>query len=312
MHTILGAGGPVANCLAKELLNAGEKVRLVSRKPVTQFANAEWVRADLKNAEQVQNAVRGASVIYACAGLQYDKKIWAVEWPLIMQNLIDAARVTGARLIFFDNVYMYGHVQGPMKEDTAYSPSSVKGSIRATIADRLMQEAKAGNIKATIARAADFYGAETLNSFYDSMVLAKFAKGEKAMWLGNTQSQHSFTYVPDAGRAMFLLGQHETADNQVWHLPTAKPLTGKQFIHLAASIFNTNPSYMRVNKLMLQTMGIFNKLISESVELYYQYQYDYIFDSSKFESFFGMKPTAYEQGIKELSKTLFKAEAVKN
>lgn len=312
MHTILGAGGPVANALTKELLNAGEKVRLVSRRPVTQFAGAEWVGADLKNAGQVQNAVRGASVIYVCAGLQYDKKIWAVEWPLIMQNLIDAAKSTGARLIFFDNVYMYGHVQGPMKEDTPYKPSSVKGAIRAKIADRLLQESKAGNIKATIARAADFYGAETLNSFYDSMVLAKFAKGEKAMWLGNVQSQHSFTYVADAGRAMFLLGQNEATDNQIWHLPTAKPLKGKQFIDLAASAFNTNPKYMRVNKFMLQTMGLFNKLISESAEMYYQYQYDYIFDSSKFESFFGMQPTSYEQGIKELSKTMFKAESAKN
>ena len=311
MHTILGAGGPVANALTKELLEAGEKVRLVSRRPVTKFPGTEWVGADLKNSEQVQKAVQGSAVIYMCAGLQYSRKIWAVEWPLIMQNLIDAAKSTGARLIFFDNVYMYGHVHGAMKEDTPYNPSSVKGSIRAAIANQLMQESKAGNIRASIARAADFYGAETLNSFYDSMVLAKFAKNEKAMWIGNPQSKHSFTYVPDAGKAMFLLGQNPGSDNQIWHLPTAKPLTGKVFIELAASIFSVDPKFMKVNKFMLQTLGLFSKLIGETAELYYQYEHDYIFDSSKFEAYFGMKPVSYEQGITEFATTFFAAKSSK-
>ncbi|MEO5564782.1 MAG: NAD-dependent epimerase/dehydratase family protein, partial [Chitinophagaceae bacterium] len=161
MHTILGAGGPVSNALTKELLNNNEKVRLVSRKMVKGFEKAEWKQADLKDKNQVLDAVKGSSVIYMTAGLKYDKKVWAIEWPLIMQNLIDATRETNARVIFFDNVYCYGHVTGPMTEDTPYNPSSKKGEIRAGVAEQLMNEAKKDNIKATIARAADFYGAES-------------------------------------------------------------------------------------------------------------------------------------------------------
>jgi nucleoside-diphosphate-sugar epimerase len=301
MHTILGAGGPVANSLTKELINNGQLLRLVSRREVSRFPGIEWQKADLKNSREMLNAVKGSSVIYMCAGLKYDRKVWAAEWPLIMQNLIDAARYTGARLIFFDNVYMYGQVKGVMNEDTPYHPSSVKGETRAKIARMLMDEALAGNIRASIARAADFYGAESLNSFYDSMVLAKYAKGEKAMWLGNINSRHSFTYVPDAGKAMYLLGQTPSSDNQVWHMPTAKALTGIEFIRLAAEIFHCEPRYTTVNKFMLQTIGIFNKLIGETAELYYQYQYDYIFDSFKFENAFGVKPTPYTEGLKEFS-----------
>jgi nucleoside-diphosphate-sugar epimerase len=306
MHTILGAGGPVANSLASVLTTAGESVRLVSRKKIETSGKSSWVRADLKDPEQVRTAVNGSTVIYMCAGLRYDKEVWAREWPLIMQNLIEAGKSTGARIIFFDNVYMYGKVTGVMTEETPYNPSSKKGEIRARISEQLMHEAKLGNINATIARAADFYGAESLNSFYDSMVLIKYAKKQKAMWLGNTAAKHSFTYVPDTGKALYLLANDAGSKNQVWHVPTAPALTGKEFIELAARIFNVQPEYVRINKLLLHTIGVFNKLIRETAEMYYQYQYDYIFSSQKFETTYKIRPTAYADGILQLSQTLFR------
>jgi nucleoside-diphosphate-sugar epimerase len=295
--------------LAGVLTAAGEPVNLVSRKKIDTKGDATWTGADLKDFDQLKKAVRGSTIIYMCAGLQYSKRVWAVEWPLIMQNLIDAAKLTGARLIFFDNVYMYGRVKGVMTEETPYNPASVKGEIRAKIAEQLMNEVKAKNITSTIARAADFYGAESLNSFYDSMVLAKYANNKKAMWLGNIGAKHSFTYVPDTGKALYTLAKDPGSDNQVWHLPTALSLTGHDFIQLAAKIFEVKPDYMRVSKLLLNTIGLFNKAIQETAELYYQYQYDYEFSSAKFEKAYHVKATPYEEGVRHLSKTLFNKHA---
>ncbi|MGV3503465.1 MAG: NAD-dependent epimerase/dehydratase family protein [Adhaeribacter sp.] len=306
MHTILGAGGPISNALAKELLQKGEAVRLVSRRPVQTTGNASWVRADLKDYRQLLAAVQGSGVIYMCAGLRYDHQVWAREWPGIMQNLIEATKATGARLLFFDNVYMYGPVAGAMTEDSPYRPVSKKGEIRARIATQLMDEVRAGNLNATIARAADFYGAESLNSFFDSLVLSKYARGGKAMWLGDPDSKHSFTYVPDAAKAVYLLGQHPEAANQVWHLPTAPALTGRDFLQLAAGAYHTAPKFTKVNKLMLQALGLFSKAIGETAELYYQYQHDYVFCSKKFEEAFGLLPTSYAEGVQKLAQTLFK------
>jgi nucleoside-diphosphate-sugar epimerase len=225
----------------------------------------------------------------------------------MMQNIINAAKAHNARLIFFDNVYMYGLVNGSMLEDTPYNPISVKGEVRAKVTTLLMDEVKAGNLQATIARAADFYGAESLNSFLDGMVLSKYAKKEKAMWLGKVNTKHSFTYVPDAGLGMYLLGKSPKSDNQIWHLPTASPLSGIELLFIAAELFNTKPRFMTVNKLMLQLMGLFNKVIGGTVEMYYQYDNNYIFNSDKFEKAFGIQPTAYSEGIRQLSQTLFKS-----
>jgi len=306
MHTILGAGGAVANALTRELENVNETIRLVSRKPITSNnKNVSWKKADLLNYAELLDAVKGSTVIYLTAGLVYDKKIWAAQWPVIMQNFINLGKATGARLIFFDNVYMYGLVNGPMKEDTPYKPSSVKGGIRAKIANMLMDEAKAGTIRASIARGADFYGTENQNSFVDMMVLTNYAKKQKAQWIGNPNKLHNFSYIPDMGKGMFLLGQHPESDNQVWHMPTAPAITGKQFIELAARTYGVKPSVFAVNKFMLWAYGLFKKVVMGTVEMYYQYSNNYIFDSSKFEKAFNFKPTSYEEGLKLMSETVY-------
>lgn len=310
MHTILGAGGAVANALTRELMTTNETIRLVSRKPVKITGkNITWQKADLLNYDEVLSAVQRSTVIYLVAGLVYDKDIWKAQWPVVMQNVINATKATGARLIFFDNVYMYGLVNGPMKEDTPYHPNSAKGETRAGIATMLMDEVKAGNIRATIARAPDFYGTDSLNSFVDMMVLTKYATKQTAQWIGNPEKKHNFIYIPDAGKAMFLLGQNPDSDNQVWHLPTAPAITGKQFIDIAARVYQVKPKFMRISKFMLWLIGLFQKVVMGTVEMYYQYNHDYIFDSSKFEKAFNFKPTSYEDGLKELSQTLYKAKA---
>jgi len=253
--------------------------------------------ADLKDYNALLKAAKGSTTLYFCAGLRYDKAVWKAEWSLIMRNLIRLAGETGARLIFFDNVYMYGHVQGAMKEDTPNNPASVKGQVRAAIADELMNAVASGKVNATLARAADFYGTGGVNSFFDLMVTARLAAGKAAQWLGNVSTKHSFTYIPDAGRAMAVLGAHPDSGNRIWHLPTAPAITGRQFVQLAADALGVRARSTQVNKLMLQTIGLFNKTIGETAEMYYQYRYDYQFDSSAFEETFGMKATPYAEGI---------------
>jgi len=310
MHTILGAGGTVANALTRELSSQNETIRLVSRKPIVSAGkNITWQKADLLNYAEMLAAAKGSTVIYLCAGLVYDKKIWKAQWPVVMQNAINVAKETKARLIFFDNVYSYGLVNGPMTENTPYNPCSKKGEVRAGIATKLMDEVKDGNIKATIARAADFYGTDNLMGFLDMMVLDKYAKKQRAQWIGDTDKLHNFSYIPDMGKGMFTLGQNPESDNQIWHLPTAPPLTGKHFIEMSARIYQVEPKVFAIKKFMMQLFGLFNKPVSELVEMYYQYDHNYIFDSSKFEKAFNIKPTSYEDGIRVMSETLYKSES---
>jgi hypothetical protein len=70
--------------------------------------------------------VAGSRIAFLVVGLKYDLREWRARWPPIMRNAIEAKRA-GARLVFFDNVYMYGKVDGPMTEETPFRPVSRKG-----------------------------------------------------------------------------------------------------------------------------------------------------------------------------------------
>ena len=296
--TILGAGGPIGIELAKILAARNTPFRLVSRSPKP-VGGAELLAADLADREQTIRAVAGSSVVHLLAGLKYELRVWQELWPRIMANAIEACKRAQAKLIFFDNVYMYGKVDGPMTEDTPYAPYSKKGEIRAKIATSLMNEVKAGGLSAMIARSADFYGPDTQNGVPNVLVFEAFAKGSRASWLVNAAVPHSLTFTPDAAHGLALLAERASAWNQVWHLPTtAYPPTGKDFIEMAAKEFGVSPKYWVLNRPMLRLAGLFNPLVRESYEMLYQYDSRYLFDSTKFTKEFGFVGTPYPDGIR--------------
>jgi len=299
IHTILGAGGAIADLLAGELIARGIPVRLVSRHPAER-SGAKVVAADISDREQALRAIDGSAIVYNCIGLKYDYALWRQQWPRIMDNQIEACGASGAKLMFFDNVYMYGRVEGAMTEDTPYDPSSRKGDLRARIATQLMSEVRKGHITATIARAADFYGPGTAKtSVPDILVFQKLLKGEPAQWLVNPRVRHSYTYTPDAAKAMVLLALDDNSWNQVWHLPTAAPaLTGAEFIKRVAAELGREPRFKVLPGWMIRLGGIFDRTTKELYEMLYQYRFEYWFDSSKFEKAYNFRPTSYEEGIK--------------
>ncbi|PWV56039.1 NAD-dependent epimerase/dehydratase family protein [Chitinophaga sp. S165] len=299
LYTILGAGGSIAKELTAVLLGKGKEVRLVSRqgKPVNGVSDV--MAADITDPLQTRRAVSGSSMVFLCAGLTYDHKVWQETWPKIIQNVIDACSEGGIPLIFFDNVYMYGLVDGRMTEETPYNPRSKKGEVRAAIADKIMENVKQGNLTASIARSADFYGpAADSTGILNIMVINKLAGGSKANWIGNDHVTHSYTFTPDAGKALYLMASDPSSFNQVWHLPTTNPApNGKEYVEMVAAALKVKPAHMKLGSFMIRLAGLFNRTIGELHEMMYQTTHPYIFDSTKFEKHFIFKPTSYEEGI---------------
>jgi len=302
-HTILGAGGSIGNPLTIELLKKNKHVRLVSRSGYS-MNNAESFKADITNLNEVTEATKDSEVVYICAGLAYDHKIWAVQWPKIISNAIEACKVNKSKLIFFDNVYMYGKVDGKMTEDTPYNPVSKKGEIRANIARMLEAEFSKGDIDVSIARAADLYGPySNKTSMLYILAMEKMLKGKRGQWLVNPNVTHSFTYTLDCAKAMVLLSANPDSFNQVWHLPTYNPApTGKGFLEMISKETGVTPEFSVLSKWMISLVGMFNKTIGEMKEMLYQNEFDYYFDSSEFEKHFNYKAVSYSEGIKETIK----------
>jgi len=303
MQTILGSGGAIGIELAKALREYTSEIRLVSRNPKKVNPGDQLMPADLLNPADVNKAVQGSSVVYVTVGFPYIAKVWKESWPKFMAFVINACKEHNCRLVFFDNIYMYdpNYLDG-MTEETPIRPVSKKGRIRAEIAGMIMDEVKAGKLTALIARSADYYGPGIRNtSALTETVFKNFGTGKKAMWMCSDNFRHSYTFTPDAGKATAILGNTEDAFNQVWHLPTAAdPMTGKEWIETIAAEMKVEPKYQAVPKFMVQILGLFVPIMKEMVEMLYQYNRDYVFNSSKFEKRFDFKPTPYLAGIKEI------------
>lgn len=306
MQTILGSGGAIGVELAKALKEFTSDIRLVSRNPVKVNETDQVYPADLTIRKELEAAVKGSEVVYVTVGFEYSHKIWTDKWPKFINDLIEVCKSNDCKLVFFDNMYMYdqNHLNG-MTEDTPVNPPSKKGAIRAHIAKQIMEEAHAGKIKALIARSADFYGPSIQNtSVLTETVFKPLSKGKKANWFASVHHKHSFTYTPDAAKATALLGNTDSAYGEVWHLPTdANPMTGKQWIETIASKLNVRPRYQVAPKFLVRILGLFMPVMKESVEMMYQYDRDYVFDSTKFEKEFRFTPTPYVKGIDHIIKS---------
>lgn len=296
MHTILGINGTVGLGLATALRRQNLPVRGVSRRPFP--GDWEHRQADVTNRADVLNAVDGSKVVYLLVGLEYNINIWRRDWPVIMENCIEACQANDAKFVFLDNVYSYGLVEGAMTEETPHRPSSEKGKVRQQIAERLLEAFDKKTIRGCIARAADFYGPDCQTSILNLTVFERLAAGKSAFLMGRADKIHTYTYTHDIGPALALLGTDARADEQIWHLPSsAERWTGEDWVKAAATAFGVKPKFQTTPTFMLRIMGLGSRLFREMAEMNYQFAHDYVFSSEKFERAFGMKPTSYRQGL---------------
>lgn len=302
MQTILGANGTIGSLLAKELTAYTNKIRLVSRNPVKVNEQDELFPADLTRPEMVEQAIAGSSVVYLLVGFEYKYRVWQQQWPPLIKAVIEACILHNARLVFFDNVYLYDKSAiGHMTEDSPVNPPSRKGAIRSEIAGMMMSEIQTGRLTGLIARSADFYGPNNKSSFLTEVLFKNYQRGKAANWFMNADKIHSFTYTPDAAKATALLGNTPDAFNQVWHLPTSsEKRTGRELCSLTAQLMQVPAKVTVMPMWLLKLLGLFIPFLREMPEMMYQYDQDYFFDSSRFEKRFGYQPVTYEAGIREV------------
>jgi nucleoside-diphosphate-sugar epimerase len=300
MQTILGANGTIGSLLAKELIKYTDKIRLVSRNPRKVNETDELYPADLSYPAIVDQAVRGSDVVYIVVGFDYNLRVWEEIWPRFIRATIDACIKYKARLVFFDNVYLYDiNAITHMTEDSVINPPSKKGAVRKQIAQMIMDEVNAGKLMALIARSADFYGPDNEKSFVTEMVYKNLLKKKAANWFINADRKHSFTFTPDAAKATALLGNTDDAYNAVWHLPTDKnTYTGREFVELFAREMKALNKVMVLPIWLIKILGIFIPIMKEVPEMMYQYEREYFFDSSKFERRFNFSATTYKEGVR--------------
>lgn len=127
LHVVVGAAGATGRRVVGHLVDAGHRVRTVTRDGrEVGVPGAEAVAADATDVEAISRAAATAAAIHHCA--MPPVRRWVPDFPVLTDSLVSAAGRSGARLVHADNTWMYGRVSAPMTVETPCGRSAGTGS----------------------------------------------------------------------------------------------------------------------------------------------------------------------------------------
>lgn len=287
LQVVLGAGGGTGRSIAGELARQGRRVRAVSRTGRVEGlpASVEQVAADLDDVASAAGAVAGASVVYHAAQPPYDR--WPGSFERMNDAVARAAGAAGARLVFADNLYMYGPGSSPMTEATPQRATDRKGAQRRALAADLLARHGRGEVEVAIGRSADYFGPHGRNSGVGERAFGAILSGKAAAGVGSIDVPHSFSYLPDLARAIVVLGDRDEAAGRAWHLPVMDPITVRALMERAFRIAGLPPKVRVDGPLALRVAGLFVPMAREVGVVLYQWTDPFVSDWSAFEAAFG-------------------------
>lgn len=296
LHVIFGTG-PLGMSVMHELLKRGKQVRMINRSGKANVpAEVEVIASDAYDPAKVRDVCVGATVVYQCAQPEYHK--WAEQFPPLQRSIIEGLAGSKAHFIVGDNLYMYGEVEGPIHEELPYTAKTRKGKVRAQMAESVLAAHNSGKICAALVRSSDFYGPAVLGSSLGERTFYPMLAGKPAEAMGNIDMLHTYTFINDFGKAMVIIGEHESAMGQVWHVPNAPTMTTREILQIAYDYIGQEPNIRTVQKWQMRMVGPFMPAARETIEMFYEFTKPFVVDSSKFVTAFGDHSTPIEAGIR--------------
>ena len=298
LHVVFGTG-PVGLAEMDELVRKGKRVRMVNRSGRADVAEGvEVVGGDAADPTFTREVCAGASVVYFALNPPYDK--WPELFPALQAGVLEGAASAGAKLIAVENLYMYGPTGGrPLTEDLPYAANTRKGAVRARMSRELREADASGKVRVAIGRASDFFGPRVLASAAGEQIFGRAVAGKSAQVAGDPDQPHTYTYAPDIGRGLVVLGEREEALGRAWHLPSPETITTRRFVEMIFEEAGGPARIQTAPKFVLRVMGLFNPPLRETIEMLYEFEEPFVVDHSAFEQAFGTQATPLSHAIGE-------------
>jgi len=306
LSIVFGANNALGIMLVDKLLERGRRVRVVVRnryRAEVRFQEklVEVHKINFRNIKQVLETIEKDSIIYNCVKVPPYK--WFKNYPLVIYNIIYAAKKYKAKIVHVDNLTVYGLMKTKkLTERDPLIPKSDEGLIRKNLAEQIIIGHQRGDYEATIVRFPDFYGPYIVNEFSRNIFLRPL-KNKPAKWFVDLEKKHSFIYVKDAAKALLAIGENPNSYGEIWHVAGEKPLTGKEFIKLVYKNLDEEPKMQIRRKFSIKFESIFDAEISRINDTLEQWEAPLIIDGRKFKEYFPeVKITPHKEAIAETLK----------
>ena len=307
--TVFGYGA-VGQATTELLARQGREVIVAQRSaPRSLPRGVKFIPCDVLDAESVHAAVRGADQVVLATGFPYVGALWRTAWPATMTHMVSALEAYGPRMVFVDNLYMYGPQNEPLTEDMPLADHGVKPKSRSDATRIWQAAAKAGRARVAALRPSDFFGPGARTTQLGDLAFGSLARGKAAQMVMPPDTPHDFAYVPDIARAVgTLLDAPDDAYGEVWHVPCAPTRTPRQILEIAAKALNVKPGISALPLWLLPLIGAASPGMRELVEMRFQWDRPYLVDSSKFAQRFWSDPTPFEVSVAETARWFREAD----
>src|SRR5215210_744294 len=299
LHVVFGTGAVGMSVMDKLVQRSPRRVRMVNRSGRVRVPEGvEVVGGDATDETFAREASEGASVVYFALNPPYDK--WPELFPLLQAGVLEGAASAGAKLIAMENLYMYGPTDGrPLTEDLPHAPNTRKGTVRARMSKELMEAHTSGKVRVAIGRASDAFGPRVLASAAGEQVFGRAVEGKSAQVAGDPDQPHTYTYAPDIGKGLAILGEREEALGQAWHLPSPETPTTREFVGMIFEEVGKPSRLQAAPKIVLRALGLFNPPLRETIEMLYEFEEPFVVDDSDFARTFGDHATPLRTAIRQ-------------
>ena len=294
-HLVIGAG-PVGRNVAQLLAADGKRVAVGTRSGTdTGIDGVEHLSLDASDVEALSAATEGAAVIYNCAN-PADYTTWQKFWPPLAKSFLAAAERSGAVYAITGNLYPYGPVDEPMREDMPDAATDHKGRLRAGMWADAKALHDAGRIRTVEVRGSDYVGTGVGDNGHVTRQIPGALQGKRSMVIGRKDQPHTFTDVLDTARLLVAAAGDEPALGRTWHVPSNPARTQEEAINdVLASVGKPQVLVSAIPGPIFSATSLVVPLVRELKQLSYQWTKPYILDDSAARAHFGMEPTPWDE-----------------
>jgi len=304
---VIGATGGVGQATARLLLAKGWRVRAMHRDPAKAGATValhgiEWVAGDATNRNDVVAAAQGAQVILHGVNPPGYRNWRGLAAPMLA-NTIEAALVTGARILFPGNVYNYGPDAGAVvTEDSPQHPLTRKGRIRVEMEEMLRAATKFG-VRSIVLRAGDFLGSSSANNWFTAAMVKRGKTVRRVVYPGTRGVGHAWAYLPDLAETFVRLAEREgeLADFATFHFGGHWLERGEEIAHAVGRAVGRDPLPVRAFPwFAIHALAPFVETFREMLEMRYLWKQPLRLDNAKLVAFLGGEPhTHLDEAVRQ-------------
>lgn len=274
-HLVLGATGSIGFAYTNELLKNNIPVTVLARskgKTEKLFGKnplIEIITGDVLERDNLKEVAKDKDFIFH--GINYPYNLWEKNMENATNNVIEAAGMNKATIIFPGNIYEYGNIK-EIKEDTIPSPTTRKGKIRLKLHDIMLAAAESNICKVIFVRLPDFFGPNVTNGLIEP-IFGNASSGKKMVYLLNADVPHQFVYTPDAAKVMHLLSlKNDLPVFSEFNFASFVVPSFREWAGQIAEIAGSTTKVQVIPKLLINILALFNPVVKELKENYYLFE----------------------------------------